>query len=282
MWLPSQPPPRPARRTVFVAVGDPELRRSIAASLRFPNDGIVDVSSVVDLPQVRPGRTDRVVVVGPTDHRGQSTFPDVATFRARDPVTPVILCVGRRDPQVTFLPAFVRSGIDDLCLAGFDSFETELPRVVRHSLDHALPQSVVEAVVLRQAPVMRARQFWIMRRAAKDVTVEAVAGWFRVAPSTLRTQCKQDGSPTPKRWIELSRLLHVAHQLDETVFNLSIIASRLDFPSASAMSAFVHRMTDSNPSALRTEGAIARVVRRAMDLVPSSSAGPPGEVGQGP
>ena len=159
-----------------------------------------------------------------------------------------------------------------MVLVGFEGWDRELRSLVTRSLDHALNTVILQSALPGKRIRVRAEQAWIGRRSHRRIRLDEVATWLKVSRATLRSHHQSDGSPPPHRWLQICRLLHVAHQLDDTTYNLATIARRLGFPSQADLSMFVHRITGESPTALRAEGAL----RRALLIARGGGSGPSG------
>lgn len=158
------------------------------------------------------------------------------------------------------MPQFVRAGVDDMVLCRGDGWERELSRLVTHCLDHNLGASVTQAVLRGATGVVRAEQALMLRGARWRLEVEEVAAQLGVSRKAMRDQHRRAGRLLPGAWIERCRLVHIAHQIDETDLTFTLIAKRLGFPDEFAMSHFVRRLTGASPSLLRSEGAMRRTL----------------------
>ena len=251
------------RGVVYVAITDEEVRHTIVRGLRKAN---VELVLLQRFDAIAPQETrDRrsVVLFGASDADGVTRFERLVAMRDVDHWTSALLCVGRPSRDLVQLPQYVRAGLDDLLLCRGEAAEAEIARQVRASIDHNLGSTLTEAVLGTSAGWVRRERGLILRRSFTPMDAREIAERMGVTPKTHRQRHRRLGSVGPHRWIQLCRLIHVAHQIDETGSALTTIARRLRFASESDMSKFVHRLTGASPSALRQEGAI----RRALQLV---------------
>jgi AraC-like DNA-binding protein len=179
------------------------------------------------------------------------------------------------ESAVRLLTCSVRAGIETTWLRGHD----QLPLRLLELVEKRCAAAMVGAVLGRIRPVppsIGPIVVHCLERVLDTVpTVHVVAQEMHVHRRTLASRFRAAGYPPPAVFISWSRLLLSAHLLDDPLLNVSQVARRLHFPSASQYRGMLRRYIGITPMDLRRRGALATVVDRfglicKLGVAPSS------------
>lgn len=230
----------------LVAVGQARSwERMIALVRERPVTGVVlDTSSLPSAPAPDEGVRDLV-----------QRFPSLAT-----------VIIARPSVDAGTLVRLGRAGITELNLVEFDDLEFGL----REALARAGARST-ESMVLRAMGMGLTRTGRSVVRSAlkgallgwKADELAAEVGWTR---AHLSVKLRGRGLPSAGQLLLWARLLHAGRWLSEPGRSAESVSRQLEYANGSVFRRALRNYLDATPTAIRSGGGLAMVLRRFLDV----------------
>jgi len=249
------PADRPGVVLVIVAalVLDPGHRLVLRRGLR----GVADVHFCERIEGLRAlvrRSWVHLVITVPTDKAGRQTAATVAEIRQGFPSLPVIAYCALTAEDTHSLIALVRAGADDVIVRDFDDVGSVASQVIAR----AAASRVGERAFAELSPFVSASVRPILAYCLSNPTgataVDDIAHALGIARRTLVSRLASAGLPGPAALITWSRLLVVAHLLEDPARSVDQVAAAVGFPSSTALRVTCKRYTGVRPLDLRSRG----------------------------
>jgi AraC-like DNA-binding protein len=250
---------------VAALVLDPGHRLVLRRGLR----GVAEVHSEVHFCERIEGLRALVrrswvhlVITEPTDRAGRQTAATVAEIRQGFPSLPVIAYCALTAEDTHSLIALVRAGADDVIVRDFDDVGSVASKVIARAATSRIgEQALAEISPFVSAPVRPILAYCLAHPAG--ATVDGIAHALGIARRTLVSRLATAGLPGPAALITWSRLLVVAHLLEDPARSVDQVAEAIGFPSSTSLRVTCKRYTGLRPLDLRSHGGH----RHVLDLI---------------
>jgi AraC-like DNA-binding protein len=236
------------------------LDRKARARIVEGTRGLADVhfcDTVVEVPcVVRRGRV-AVVILEPRDREGLPTDSLIAALRRDFPPIPVLAyCEATQGASADILAA-ARAGASGLLLRGHDDVGAALRSALAVAGDNCAARHILQEVNAVLPPTVRLIVEHCLLHGRERLTVSAVARSLGVHRKTLVNRLASANLPGPRTIIGWSRLLLVAHALEELGRPVERVALDFEFPSSAALCSMLKRYTGLRPAEVREQGGLA-------------------------
>lgn len=243
-----------------------------AAAVRF-------CATVGDALAAALGPDVGMILVAPRDGAGVPTDGLIATLRHDRPAIPVIAYCAPALDATADIHAAARAGASALLFRGVDDVGMALRSALLSARDDCAAQRVLRELAGLVPDPVRPILEHCLGHARTPLTVHGVARALGVHRKTLVSRLAHAGLPGPRAVIGWSRLLIVAHALEDPGLPVERVALEFEFPSSTALRNILRRYTGLRPAEVRENGGLTCVLhlfRRALVARSPQGAGVPG------
>ena len=200
-----------------------------------------------------------LVITEPMDRAGRQTAATVAEIRHGFPSLPVIAYCALTAADTHSLIALVRAGADDVIVRDIDDVGSVASQIIaRAAANRVDEQALAELIPFVSASVRPILAYCLGN--PTGATVENIAHALGIARRTLVSRLASAGLPGPAALITWSRLLVVAHLLEDPARSVDQVADAVGFASGTSLRVTCKRYTGLRPLDLRSHGGHRHVI----------------------